>query len=125
MSLWISRRERSEASCQACGCKSRRCKSPCGTVAISGSLWGDPATGSPDVKAPGGQAGIEPPRSGQSRGQTSRRAVAKANGRTAEIGSRTKLIQAEGRSAKTFFPLVNGQRRCGRHGEMHRTPGGS
>ena len=31
-------RERSEASCQACGCKSRRCKSPCGTVAISGNL---------------------------------------------------------------------------------------
>jgi hypothetical protein len=31
-------RERSEANCQACGCKSRRCKSPCGTVAISGNL---------------------------------------------------------------------------------------
>jgi hypothetical protein len=63
--------------------------------------------------------GIEPSRSGQSRGQTSRRAVAKANGRTAEIGSRTKLIQADCWSAKTFFPFVNGQCRCGRHGEMH------
>src|SRR5262249_933136 len=32
--------------------------------------------------------------SGQHRGQTSRRAVAKANGLTAEISVRTKLIQA-------------------------------
>jgi hypothetical protein len=33
-----ARPERSEANCQASGCKSRRCKSPCGTVAISGNL---------------------------------------------------------------------------------------
>src|SRR5215831_11057972 len=51
-------------------------------------------TGSPEVKALGGQTGTELSWSGQHRGQTSRRAVAKANGLTAEISFRTKLIQA-------------------------------
>src|SRR3954447_10182406 len=88
-------RERSEASCLTSGCKSRRRKSPCGAVVISGSSRGDPRTGSPDVKAPGGQVDSEPLRSGQHRGQATRRAVAKANGLTAEMGPRTKLIQAE------------------------------
>jgi hypothetical protein len=88
-------RERSEANCLTSGCKSRRRRSPCGAVVISGSSRGDPRTGSPDVKAPGGQVDSEPLRSGQHRGQATRRAVAKANGLTAEMGPRTKLIQAE------------------------------
>src|SRR5260370_34486167 len=80
---------------------------------------GDPKTGSPDVKALDGQTGIEPSWSGQLRGRTTRRAAAKANGLTAENGSRTKLIQAVHWSAKSFFPLVDGQRRCGRNGDKH------
>ena len=88
-------RERSEANCLTSGCKSRRRRSPCGAVVISGSSRGDPRTGSPDVKAPGGQMDSEPSRSGQHRGQATRRAVAKANGRIAEMGPRMKLIQAE------------------------------
>ena len=48
------RRERSEANCWTCGCKSRRRKSPCGAVVISGSPRGDLRAGSPDVKAQGG-----------------------------------------------------------------------
>ena len=88
-------RERSEANCLTSGCKSRRRRSPCGAVVISGSLRGDSWAGSPDVQAPGGQVGLEPPRSGQHRGQAIRRAVAKANGLNAEMGPRTKLIQAE------------------------------
>jgi hypothetical protein len=49
-------RERSEANCHACGCKSRRCKSPCGTVAISGSLrfTGDWKPGRKSPRRPGG-----------------------------------------------------------------------
>jgi len=86
---------RSEANCLTSGCKSRRRRSPCGAVVISGSLRGDSWAGSPDVQAPGGQVGLEPPRSGQHRGQAIRRAVAKANGLNAEMGPRTKLIQAE------------------------------
>src|SRR5271167_984636 len=82
-------------NCLTSGCKSRRRRSPCGAVVISGSLRGDSWAGSPDVQAPGGQVGLEPPRSGQHRGQAIRRAVAKANGRNAEMGPRTKLIQAE------------------------------
>ena len=89
------RRERSEANCLTSGCKSRRRRSPCGAVVISGSLRGDSWAGSPDVQAPGGQVGLEPPWSGQHRGQAIRRAVAKANGLNAEMGPRTKLIQAE------------------------------
>ena len=88
-------RERSEANCLTSGCKSRRRRSPCGAVVISGSLRGDSWAGSPDVQAPGGQVGLEPPWSGQHRGQAIRRAVAKANGLNAEMGPRTKLIQAE------------------------------
>jgi hypothetical protein len=88
-------RERSEANCLTSGWKSRRRRSPCGAVVISGSSRGDPRTGSPDVKAPGGQVDSEPPRSGQHRGQATRRAVAKANGLIAEMGPRMKLIQAE------------------------------
>ena len=80
-------RERSEANCLTSGCKSRRRRSPCGAVVISGSSRGDPRAGSPEVKAPGGQVDTEPPRSGQHRGQATRRAVAKANGLNAEIGS--------------------------------------
>ena len=68
---------------------------PMWPVVISGSLRGDSWAGSPDVQAPGGQVGLEPPRSGQHRGQAIRRAVAKANGLNAEMGPRTKLIQAE------------------------------
>jgi hypothetical protein len=64
--LW---RERSEANCLTSGCKSRRRRSPCGAVVISGSSRGDSGAGSPDVKAPGGQVGSEPLRSGQHRGQ--------------------------------------------------------
>lgn len=90
-----ARRERSEANCLTSGCKSRRRRSPCGAVVISGSLRGDSWAGSPDVQAPGGQVGLEPPWSGQHRGQAIRRAVAKANGLNAEMGPRTKLIQAE------------------------------
>src|SRR5208282_1701533 len=92
MNRW---RERSEANCLTSGCKSRRRRSPCGAVVISGSLRGNPKAGSPDVKALDGQVGAEPLRSGQHRGQATRRAVAKANGLNAEIGTRTKLIQAE------------------------------
>ena len=88
-------RGRSEANCLTSGCKSRRRRSPCGAVVISGSLRGDSWAGSPDVQAPGGQVGLEPPWSGQHRGQAIRRAVAKANGLNAEMGPRTKLIQAE------------------------------
>ena len=88
-------RKRSEANCLTSGCKSRRRRSPCGAVVISGSLRGDSWAGSPDVQAPGGQVGLEPPWSGQHRGQAIRRAVAKANGLNAEMGPRTKLIQAE------------------------------
>ncbi len=79
-------RERSEANCLTSGCKSRRRRSPCGAVVISGSLRGDSWAGSPDVQAPGGQVGLEPPWSGQHRGQAIRRAVAKANGLNAEMG---------------------------------------
>ena len=89
------RGRRSEANCLTSGCKSRRRRSPCGAVVISGSLRGDSWAGSPDVQAPGGQVGLEPPWSGQHRGQAIRRAVAKANGLNAEMGPRTKLIQAE------------------------------
>ena len=89
------RSERSEANYLTSGCKSRRRRSPCGAVVISGSLRGDSWAGSPDVQAPGGQVGLEPPWSGQHRGQAIRRAVAKANGLNAEMGPRTKLIQAE------------------------------
>ena len=85
-------RERSEANCLTSGCKSRRRRSPCGAVVISGSPRGDPRIGSPEVKALDGQVGTEPLRSGQHRGQATRRAVAKANGSNAEIGYRTKLI---------------------------------
>ena len=99
-------RERSEANCLTSGCKSRRRRSPCGAVVISGSPWGDPGAGSPDVKAPGGQVDAEPLRSGQHRGQATRRAVAKANGLIAEMGSRTKLIQAEYRRCQEFFPSI-------------------
>ena len=97
-------RERSEANCLTSGCKSRRRRSPCGAVVISGSSRGDPRTGSPDVKAPGGQVDSEPLRSGQHRGQATRRAVAKANGRIAEMGPRTKLIQAEHRRCQGCLP---------------------
>ena len=76
-------------------------------------------TGSPDVKALGGQAGFGLSRSGQPRGQTTRRAVAKANGLTAEIGFRTKLIQADYWSAKSFLLLLDGHCRCGRNGDRH------
>src|SRR5712692_5906686 len=75
--------------------------------------------GSPDVQALGGQTGIELSRSGQHRGQTTRRAVAKANGLTAEISFRTKLIQADYWSAKSFLLLLDGQCRCGRNGDVH------
>ena len=97
-------RERSEANCLTSGCKSRRRRSPCGAVVISGSLRGDSWAGSPDVQAPGGQVGLEPPWSGQHRGQAIRRAVAKANGLNAEIGPRTKLIQAEYWRCQEFLP---------------------
>ena len=100
------RRERSEANCLTSGCKSRRRRSPCGAVVISGSPWGDPGAGSPDVKAPCGQVDAEPLRSGQHRGQATRRAVAKANGLIAEMGSRTKLIQAEYRRCQEFLPSI-------------------
>jgi hypothetical protein len=88
-------RERSEANCLTSGCKSRRRRSPCGAVVISGSLRGDPRTGSPEVKALGGRVGFEPLWSGQHRGQATRRAAAKANGQNAEMGPRMKLIEAE------------------------------
>ena len=101
---WANRRERSEANCLTSGCKSRRRRSPCGAVVISGSLRGDSWAGSPDVQAPGGQVGLEPPWSGQHRGQAIRRAVAKANGLNAEMGPRTKLIQAEYWRCQEFLP---------------------
>ena len=97
-------RERSEANCLTSGCKSRRRKSPCGAVVISGSPRGDPRAGSPDVKAPGGPVDFEPPRSGQHRGRATGRAVARANGLTAEMGPRTKLIHAEHRRCQEFLP---------------------
>src|SRR5712692_6211629 len=75
--------------------------------------------GSPDVQALGGQTGVELSRSGQPRGQTTRRAVAKANGLTAEISFRMKLIQAGYWSAKSFLLLLDGQCRCGRNGDVH------
>ena len=50
---------------------------------------------SPEVKALEGREDAEPLRSGQLGGQANRRAAAKANGSDAEIGSRTKLIQAD------------------------------
>jgi hypothetical protein len=75
--------------------------------------------GSPEVQALGGQAGIELSRSGQPRGRTTRRAVAKANGLTVERSFRMKLIQAGYRSAKSFLLLLDGQCRCGRNGDMH------
>ena len=78
-------RERSEANCMTSGWKSRRRRSPCGAVAISGSPRGDPRPGSPDVQALDGPMGTEPSRSGQLRGRATRRAVAKANGLTVEI----------------------------------------
>jgi hypothetical protein len=115
----VLNRERSEASCQACGCKSRRCKSPCGTVAISGNFR---FTGGwkPGRKSPRRPDGHRTVSVGSVQGANEQeRAVAKANGRIAEVEPRTKLIQAEYWSAKTLFPVVNGQRRCGRHGEMH------
>ena len=49
----------------------------------------------PEVKALEGREDAEPLRSGQLGGRTNRRAAAKANGSDAEIGSRTKLIQAD------------------------------
>ena len=94
--------------------RSRR--SPCGAVVISGSGQGDLATGSPDVKVPGGQVGFKPLRSDQHRGRATRRAVAKANGRNAEISHR---LEADGRSvgdAKVFSPRIDGQCRYGRTG---------
>ena len=97
-------RERSEANCLTSGCKSRRRKSPCGAVVISGSPRGDPRAGSPDVKAPGGPVDFEPPRSGQHRGRATGRAVARANGLTAEMGPRTKLIHAEHRRCQGCLP---------------------
>ena len=97
-------RERSEANCLTSGCKSRWRRSPCGAVVISGSRRGDSWAGSPDVQAPDGQVGLEPPRSGQHRGQAIRRAVAKANGLNAEMGPRTKLIQAEYWRCQEFLP---------------------
>lgn len=97
---------RSEANCLTSGCKSRRRRSPCGAVVISGSLRGDSWAGSPDVQAPGGQVGLEPPWSGQHRGQAIRRAVAKANGLNAEMGPRTKLIQAEYWRCQEFLPSI-------------------
>ena len=111
-------RERSEANCLTSGCKSRRRRSPCGAVVIPGSPRGDPRIGSPEVKAPGGQVGSEPLRSGQHRGQATRRAAAKANGLIAEIGSphEADLGGAIG-DAKIFFSLIDGQRRCGRMGQ--------
>jgi len=110
--------ERSEANCLTSGCKSRRRRSPCGAVVIPGSPRGDPRIGSPEVKAPGGQVGSEPLRSGQHRGQATRRAAAKANGLIAEIGSphEADLGGAIG-DAKIFFSLIDGQRRCGRMGQ--------
>ena len=111
-------RKRSEANCLTSGCKSRRRKSPCGAVVISGSFWGDPGTGSPDVKAPGGQADSEPPWSGQHRGQATRRAVSKVNGLIAEIGSPHEADSSGAiGDAKIFFPLIDGQCRCGRMGQ--------
>ena len=101
--LW---RERSEANCLTSGCKSRRRRSPCGAVVISGSPRGDPRTGSPEVKALDGQVGTEPLWSGQHRGQATRRAVTKVNGLNAEIGCRTKLIQAEYWRCQEFFPSI-------------------
>jgi len=95
---------RSEANCLTSGCKSRRRRSPCGAVVISGSPRGDPWAGSPDVKAPGGRVDFEPPRSGQHRGRATGRAVARANGLTAEMGPRTKLIQAEHRRCQECLP---------------------
>src|SRR5262249_25804748 len=86
------------------GCKSRRRRSPCGAVVISGSSWGDPRAGSPDVEALDGRVDSEPSRSGQHRGQATRRAVAKANGLIAEMGPRTQLIQAEHRRCQDFLP---------------------
>ena len=50
---------RSEANCLTSGCKSRRRRSPCGAVVISGSRRGDSWAGSPDVQAPGGQVGFD------------------------------------------------------------------
>lgn len=70
---------------KASGWKSRRRKSPCGAVVISGSLQGDLKPGSPDVQALDGPAGTEPPWSGQHRGRATERAAAKANGLTVEI----------------------------------------
>jgi hypothetical protein len=101
MNRW---RERSEANCLTSGCKSRRRRSPCGAVVISGSPRCNPKAGSPEVKALDGQVGSEPLRSGQHRGRATRRAVAKANGLNAEIGYRTKLIQAEYWRCQEFFP---------------------
>jgi hypothetical protein len=100
-------RERSEANCLTSGCKSRRRRSPCGAVVISGSPRGNLKAGSPEVKALDGQVGTEPLRSGQHRGQATRRAVAKANGSNAEIGYRTKLIQAEYLEMPRVFSLYS------------------
>ena len=111
-------RERSEANCLTSGCKSRRRRSPCGAVVISGSPRGNPKAGSPDVKALDGQVGSEPPRSGQHRGQATRRAVTKANGLNAEIGSPHEADSSGViGDAKSFFPLFDGQCRCGRMGQ--------
>jgi hypothetical protein len=107
---------RSEASCPTCGWKSRRRRSPCGAVVISGRGQGDLTAGSPDVKALGGRVGSEPLRSDQHRGRATRRAVAKANGISAEIANR---LEADGRTigdAKVFPPQVDGQCRYGRTG---------
>ena len=46
--------------------------------------------------------------------RANRRAVAKANERVVEIGSRTKLICGNIGAAKGFFPLPDGQCRYGR-----------
>src|SRR5262249_59693373 len=62
--------------------------------------------GSPDVKALGGQAGFGLSRSGQPRGQTTRRAVAKANRLTAERSFRMKLIQAGHLECQEFPPFT-------------------
>ena len=73
--------------------------------------------GSPEVKALGGQVDAEPPRSDHPRGQTTRRAVARANGLVAETGSRVKMICGVIGDAKGFFPLPDGQGQHGRTGE--------
>ena len=63
--------------------------------------------------------GTEPLRSGQHRGQATRRAAAKANGLIAEIGSPHEADSSGAiGDAKSFFPLLDGQCRRGRMGQM-------